>query len=151
MSNSSTRSGKSRLFLMELIINILLFCFLCGYGLIFFTKSDSLIDNATTLQHATSLTASVANVYASGDGSLDFIVDTYDNASIDEDTMYLYYSKDYKPCQASDSEYYIEIKNVSNTTNKINISFCKKYSEVLYSFVACNHQIPTLSTKEVPR
>lgn len=152
MSKSSTRSGKSRLFLMELIINILLFCFLCGYGLIFFTKSDSLIDDATTLQYATSLVSSVAEVYASGDGSLDYIKKTYDNASMNDSIMYLYYTNDYKPCKTADSDYYIEISRVSDSSNKINIRFCKKDSSVVYEIVATNHKVPTFSTaKEVLR
>ncbi len=149
MSKSSTRSGKSRLFLMELIINILLFCFLCGYGLIFFTKSDSLIDDATTLQYATSLTASVADIYASGDGDLDYINRIYNNSFMNNDVMYIYYDKDYKTCDKANNEYYIKISKVSDSSNKVNISFCKKDSSLVYEIIATNHKVPTFSSKEV--
>ena len=62
--------SKSSIFLLEILINILLFSVLCVCSLQFFIKSYQLTDNTTTLHHAVTACNNVAAVFQSGDGTL---------------------------------------------------------------------------------
>lgn len=153
--------SKSSLFLMELLINLLLFCFLCGCGLMFFIKSHNLSQDATALHNAVRITSSVAGIYETGDGTLASISEAFEYATIEEDTLYLYLDKDYNPCAKASSTCHITVRPMESSTaakepeaagtlNKIRIDFYNMDGKVDYSIQACNYSPYTLSTaKEV--
>ena len=147
--NRKTHS-KSGLFLMELLMNLLLFCLLCGCGLLFFIKSHNLTNDATALHQAVSITTSVAGVYETGDGSLDSIQKLYTNADPNGKYLYLYLDENYLPCSKDQMAYYVIISQADHMVEKIQIEFCRSNGEVLYSICACNLTATTLGTaKEV--
>lgn len=142
--------SKSGLFLMELLINLLLFCFLCGCGLMFFIKSYNLTNDATALHQAVSITASVAGVYETGDGSLSSICEAYSNADLEGKYLCIYLNEDFLPCAKEDTAYYVMAEQPDPMTCKIRIDFYNSNGQVLYSIPACNYTATTLGTvKEV--
>ena len=77
--------SKSSLFLMEIILNILLFSVLLVVGLQFFIKTHLLTRETFDLQEAVTCSSNIASIYQSGDGSLDVIKEHYPNAVIVRD------------------------------------------------------------------
>lgn len=142
--------SKSGLFLMELLINLLLFCVLCSCSLTFFLKSHQLTEDSKTLQHAASMTSSVASLYESGDGSLICLCDVYEQAELIENICYVYFDENYLPCQKEAAIYIIQAKPAGAAPDSIQITFYKKDGEAVYSIPVCHYSPHTLGTaKEV--
>ncbi len=142
--------SKSGLFLMELLINLLLFCLLCGCGLLFFMKSHNLINSATTLHHATAITSSIASLYETGDGSLNTIYAAYDEGVSTDSTFTIYLDKDFTPCPPSEKLYYVTIQPLGDLPGKIGIEFYSEDNIKIYTIRACNYTPYTLNNiKEV--
>lgn len=142
--------SKSGLFLMELLFNLLLFCVLCGFGLMFFIKSHNLSNKTTALQHAVRITSSIANVYEAGDGTFSSICAEFSNADIEEDALYIYLNEDYQPCEKSDSFCFVEVNHLDSYPNNLSIDFYDNKGELIYSIHACNYTPKTdISVKEV--
>ncbi len=142
--------GKSSLFLMELIVNLLLFCILCGCGLMFFIKSNSLSEDTTTLHHAVSITSSIASIYEAGDGHIETICDKLTYSVIDDDKVYVYYDKEYQLCNKEHAKYYVLVTTYASTPNKADISFYDSEDTLIHSITSCYHTPPTLGdAKEV--
>jgi len=145
--------SKSTLFLMELLLNLLLFCFLCGCGLQFFIKSDNLIKNADILQNAVRITTSIASVYETGDGDFTALCELFELADITEHSLSLYYDETYIPCDKANSTYYALVVKEDGIPCKAAIDFCDSNGDIIYSIQVCNYTPLTLSNvpeKEVP-
>ena len=141
---------KSGLFLLELLINLLLFCFLCGCGLMFFMKSYNLTHDATCLHNAVRIASSVAGIYETGDGSLTPLCNVFSDADRTGDTLSIYFDEEYNPCEKELSVYYILITETDTTPAKIRIDFYDSDGETAYSIEAYNYTSSTLGTvKEV--
>lgn len=143
--------SKSGLFLMELLLNLLLFCVLCGCGLMFFTKSKNLTDSTTSLHHAAAITSSIANIYENGDGTLTAIHNEFEYAAMNDTSIYIYYDEYFNPCSKVDCEYYVLVKQKVTSLDKISIEFYNKKGTMTYSIMSC-HFTPTIleKAKEVP-
>ncbi len=139
---------RSSMFLMEIIINLLLFSILCVCSLQFFIKAYNLTENTTTLHHAVTACSNVASVYESGNGKTDIIYDTYPYAIYVNDQLLIFYDENYNECDREHGTYYILIEKVDTLTNKISIRFYNKDGESCYSINACNYQPLTPSTME---
>lgn len=137
--------SKSALFLMELLFNLLLFCVLCGCGLLFFLKSHNLSKDTTLLHHAVSITTSVASIYESGDGSFSSLCNAYESAESESNLLYIYLDEEFNPCSKTDSIYYVLCENLNSTPDKIRIDFYNSKGTVAYSIRACNHTPSTLN------
>lgn len=147
---SGNHHSKSGLFLMELLINLLLFCLLCGCGLMFFIKSYNLTNDATALHQAVAITSSVAGIYETGDGSFAPLLEVYTDAAQEGKYLCIYLNEDFSPCTKEQTAYYIMVEQTDNTTGKIRIDFYNSSGEVLYSIPAYYYSPTTLGTaKEV--
>ena len=140
---------KSSLFLMEIIINLLLFCVLCVCSLQFFVKAYKLTEHTTTLHHAVTACSNVASIYESGNGKTDIIFDTYSYAIHMNQQILIYLDKDYNECDHEHAMYYILIEEENSDLNQIQIRFYKIGDEACYSITACNYQPLTPATKGV--
>jgi hypothetical protein len=136
--------SKSGLFLLELLINLLLFSLLCGYGLMFFTKSNNLTQDTTTLHQAVRITSSIASIYESGDGSYAPLCAEYEHAVLEDDVLYIYFDANFQPCDSSDYVYYTFIENLKTPLNKIRISFYDIDGNLSHAIVACYYAPSTL-------
>lgn len=130
---------KSSMFLMEILINILLFSILCVCSLQFFMKSLHLTDETTTLHHAVTACSSVASVYEAGDSSIDCILEAYPHALHTVNKIIIYYDESFIECQRENASYYVHITGNVEVTSKILIEFYAK-DEVIYSITACHYE-----------
>ena len=142
--------SKSGLFLMELLINLLLFCLLCGCGLMFFIRSYNLTTDATALHQAVGITSSVAGIYETGDGSFTPLLEVYAEAAQEDKYLCIYLDESFNPCAKDQTAYYIMVEQLDSTIGKIRIDFYNSNGEVLYTISAYHYTPATLgAVKEV--
>lgn len=139
---------KSSMFLMEIIINILLFSVLCVCSLQFFIKAYQLSENTTTLHHAVTACSNVASLYEAGNGDIDTLLGAYPYAISTNEQIIIYYDENYNDCQKDDRAYYILVERADTSIHKINIRFYNQKEEFCYSIQACNYQPLTPSDIE---
>lgn len=137
---------KSSIFLMEIILNLLLFSVLCVCSLQFFMKAYKLTEETTTLHHAVTSCSNIASIYESGNGDIDIIYDTHPYAMHVDEQILIYLDKDYNECDHEHGIYYILIDKADTTINKIDIRFYKTEGDVCYSLQAYNYQPLTPSS-----
>lgn len=147
---SHYRHSKSSLFLMELLIDLLFFCALCGCGLLFFVKSYNLTQDTTSLHQAVRITSSVASIYESGDGSFTSLCKEYEHADLDGHCLFIYFDEEYLPCSKEEAVYIVTSEQEHTSPGKIRIDFYDKKNNPCYSIRACNYTPFTLqNVKEV--
>ena len=148
------RRSESGLFLMELLLNLMLFCLLCGGGLLFFIKSYNLTEHTTTLHQAVSITSSLSAIYESSDGSLEGIGKEYKRPVIDGVSLCIYFDEDYQPCIMEASKYYVLVHLTEETKDaplrKVLITFYDDKDNEIYSLITCNYT-PFTPGKEVTK
>ncbi len=137
---------KSSMFLMEILINILLFSLLCVCSLQFFIKALNLTDNTTTLHHAVTACNNVAAIYETGDGNVEDIWEIYSYAIHADGQIMIYFDENYEECSREESSYYIFIKECDSPIPSIDISFHKEDGMTYYQIQASHYQPLTPST-----
>lgn len=135
------QTSKSSLFLLEIIIDLFIFAFLCAYGLLFFIKSSNMTSDTTTLHQASKITSCIANVYEGGDGSLEAILEEYSNGTKTADGLLIYFDEHYLPCSEDASSFLCIVKQSDSYPSKIQVDFCDTEQTSLYSIEAC-HYVP---------
>ena len=133
---SRYQTSKSSLFLLEIIIDLFIFAFLCAYGLMFFIKSSNLTTQTTTLHQAAKITSCVANIYESSEGNLDAILEEYNTGNETENGLILYFDESYVPCSETDASYLCIVNKQEATLSKIKVDFCDINAAPLYSIEA---------------
>lgn len=133
---SRYQTSKSSLFLLEIIIDLFIFAFLCAYGLMFFIKSTNLTTQTTTLHQAAKITSCVANIYESSDGNLDAVLEEYVTGNETENGLILYFDTSYVPCAEADASYLCIVRKQETTLSKIQVDFCDVDATPLYSIEA---------------
>lgn len=132
--------SKSSMFLLEILINILLFSVLCVCSLQFFIKSYQLTENTTTLHHAVTACNNVAAVYESGDGTISSITEMFPNAISENGLTYIYLDENYQECDSQNVVYYLTVEEVNDDISTIHISFYKNGEDVAYAINAYYYQ-----------
>ena len=125
--------SKSSIFLLEILINILLFSVLCVCSLQFFTKSYQLTSSTTTLHHAVTACNNVAAVFQSGDGSLEPIESIFSQSFTDGGDLYIYLDENYQECDSQKVAYYIVITQQYTSIPSINVAFYKNGEPMTYN------------------
>ena len=133
---SRYQTSKSSLFLLEIIIDLFIFAFLCAYGLMFFIKSSNLTTQTSTLHQAAKITSGVANIYESSNGSLDAILEEYVTGSETENGIVLYFDESYVPCTEAEASYLCMVTKQDTALSKIQVDFCDAKATPLYSIEA---------------
>lgn len=146
--------SKASMFLLEILINILLFSILCVCSLQFFFKAHQVTENTTTLHHAVTACNNVAAVFQSNNGSLKAIQQTFPKAITENGDIYIYFDENYQECDSQYIAYYITVTEQNSSIPSIRISFYKNGAEACYSIEAYHYQpqtptIPSLES-EVP-
>lgn len=136
---------KSSMFLMEILINILLFSLLCVCSLQFFIKALNLTDNTTTLHHAVTACNNVAAIYETSNGQLEDIWNTYSYALHVDNQVIIYFDENYEECSRENSSYYIYVKELESTIPSVEISF-QSDTTAYYQIQAFHYQPLTPST-----
>ncbi len=137
---------NSSMFLMEIIINILLFSILCVCSLQFFIKALNLSEDTTTLHHAVSACNNVAAIYETGDGTMNDIWETYPYAIRIDGQIMIYLDENYEECSREEGIYCIVVNECNNEFPSVEISFHEIEGEAYYSINAYYYQPLTPST-----
>ena len=132
--------SKSSMFLLEILINILLFSILCVCSLQFFIKSYQLTESTTTLHHAVTACNNVAAVYQAGDGTTASIEEAFPNAISEGGLLYIYLDENYQECDSQNVVYYITVTEQASTIPSACISFYKNGEDITYSIDAYYYQ-----------
>lgn len=140
---------QSSIFLLELILNLLLFTVLVIVGLNFFVKAHLLTIKTSDLHRAVTQCNNVAALYESGDGSLDLISKQYPYSVITENQAIVYFDDNLKECTFENSKYTLSIYiSDSSKINEGTIIFSKDGISI-YELTVCNYKQLTPSSKEV--
>ena len=139
--------SKSSVFLLEILINILLFCVLCVCSLQFFIKSYQLTNKTTSLHHAVTICNSVAATFQSGNGTLESLEAVYESSFTSGDSLYIYLDKNYQECDSRDVAYYIMVSPQHTAIPSVNISFYENGYDATYQMDVYNYQPLTPATK----
>ena len=142
--------SKASMFLLEILINILLFSVLCVCSLQFFIKSYQITENTTTLHHAVTLCNNVAAVFQSNNGSMKAIQQTFPKAVTENGETYIYLNENYQECDSQDVAYYIAVKEQVSDIPSIRISFYKNGMDTSYSIDVYHYEplTPTIPSLE---
>ena len=143
---SRYQSSKSSLFLLEIIIDLFIFAFLCAYGLLFFVKSSNLTTQTTSLHEAARITSCVANIYEGSDGSLDAILAEYSHGEKTAHGIVLYFDENYVSCSKDTYSYLCVVTRQETSLSKIQIEFCDTDSTSLYT-IEVSHYTPLTPQK----
>lgn len=141
--------SKSSMFLLEILINILLFSILCVCSLQFFIKSYQLTENTTTLHYAVTACNNVASVFKTGDGSTDAIIEVFSNAITENNQIYIYFDENYQECDSQNVFYYITVAEKNTDIPCVSISFYKNGEDATYSIDAYHYSPITPATVNV--
>ena len=137
------KHAKSSIFLMEIILNILLFSVLVVIGLQFFMRTHSLTRQTSELHQAVTSCESVAAVFENGDGTLDALTESY-HFSVDLDNRVLIYlDENFSECRKEEAHYYITVSLADVSTpalTKATLACCNRSGEMLYTLTACHYQ-----------
>ena len=137
----SKHSGSS-LFLLEIMINILIFTALLCVCLQIFVKAHRLTRETTQLQRAVTSCANAASVFECGDGSLDSILKTYSYSTAAGGQAIVYLDEDFLECSKEHAVYTMQILPLvpkSDTQVKMISITCFYDNEEIYSITACNY------------
>lgn len=132
--------SKSSMFLLEILINILLFSVLCVCSLQFFIKALNLTEDTTTLHHAVTACNNVAAIYESGDGSINYFGTAYPYSIHTEDQVIIYLDENYEECQREVSIYSVLVSECNTDIPSIEIAFHDKNGSTAYSIVTYYYQ-----------
>lgn len=141
--------SRSSIFLLELILNLLLFTVLVVVGLNFFVKTHTLTIKTSDLHRAVTQTNNIAALYETSYGGLDIIANKYPYSIITNDSAIIYFDDKFKECSSSESKYMltIDIDN-SSILHEADITFSKA-SDKIYEVTVCNYKQLTPSSMEV--
>ena len=137
------RHPKSSLFLMEIMINILFFAVLVTICLQLFFKAHTLSENTSVLHRAVTTCTSIAEVYQSSTDGEEIILSVYPNTLFLEDTILIYFDKNFIPCQKTSGAYRAMIEKVAENSAMISF-FATDNMEVLYSIEVSSYTPLTL-------
>lgn len=131
---------KSSMFLLEILINILLFSVLCVCSLQFFIHSYQLTEKTTTLHQAVTACNNVAAVYEASDASTDAISEAFSGAITENNVTFIYFDKNYQECDSQSIAYYLTVERLKSEIPAIRISYYKNGEDAIYSIDTYHYQ-----------
>lgn len=146
--------SRTSIFLMEIILNLLLFSILLTVGLQFFIRAHTLTEDTSRLHQAVSSCKSVASVFENGNGTRsDFLESYHYSVNLDNKTL-LFLDEHFQECQKDDACYYITITISDTETDglkKAYITCSSADHEVIYTINACNYKKRHISEVKFPK
>lgn len=148
--------SRTSIFLMEIILNLLLFSILLIVGLQFFIRTHTLTEETSRLHQAVAGCKSVASAFENGSGSRNDFLELYHySVNLDNKTL-LFLDSGFQECQKQDASYFITITINDTKTDglkKAHITCSSADHRVIYSLTACHYNkrrvSETHSVKEV--
>ena len=144
--------SKNSIFLLEIILDIIIFSFLVIIGLKFFISTRTTTNKTTLLHNAVTCCSNVATIYQSGDGSFTTLMNEYDHSIEISDQLSIYFDKSFNECKSNNSKYHILVTPIEdNSTNlhEVEISFFDNSGDQIYDISVCKYTSNKPSFKEV--
>lgn len=140
---SKTNAHKNHLFLLEILLNILLFSILLSVCLQFFSKTYRLTSETTDLHRAVTTCTNAASIFESGDGTLTPLLSQYEHADQKDASVLIYLDQDFLECSKKDAVYSVTVcllpeDSASSRLSRAQIT-CYRDSEELYGITACRY------------
>lgn len=101
--------SKNSIFLMEIILNVLLFSVLLTVGLQFFIRAHVKTRETSQLHQAVTSCESAAAVFQSGDGSFTSLLQTYHYSANLDDHIRIYLDRNFESCPKKAAVYTITV------------------------------------------
>ena len=142
------RPIKSSIFLLEIMLNILLFAILATICIQLFFKARILSKNAALLDHAAATCTSIAEVYQSDPDSKELILTFYPDAIELNETILFYFDENHLSCTEEDSSYraVLEYDRIHHTAE---ISFYPKDgTSLIYALEVSSYMPQTLGEQK---
>jgi hypothetical protein len=133
------KTSGSSLFLMEIILNVLIFSILLTVCMQFFIKAHRLTGDTTRLERAVTCCSNAASIFESGDGTLDSFSEIYTCAFVANDHLIVFLDENFVECPQADAIYYMQILPVESENGSVpTVSItCFADTEEIYSIRAC--------------
>lgn len=134
--------SKNNLFLMEILLNILLFTVLLVVSVSFFSKTHALTRKATQLQHAMRCSCDLAAIFEAGDGTTSDILTLYPYSVNLDQKVIVYLDDKFKECKKEQAQYFLSAQldeHSSDSFQILNISCQDLNRKVLYEQDACHY------------
>lgn len=144
------KSSGSSIFLMEIILNILLFSILLCISLQFLMKAHTLTNKTTRLERAVTACANVASIYESGDGSFASLQQEFPHCMNYGDFLIIYLDADFLSCEPDDMKYsvVVEFQNDGSVDGLAQVDIrCDFESDTIYEISAGKYHPRTASQK----
>lgn len=126
--------SRTSLVLMELIITILFFSLASAVCVQLFVKAHLTTNKTRELNHALSITQSIAEVMNGTDGSIKTIKEFYKDVEGSSDYFVIYYDEDFVQTSDYDNATYAADVTVTHVGNLNNLDICfmrlKGYEEI---------------------
>lgn len=140
---NKTNAHRNHLFLLEILLNILLFSILLSVCLQFFSKTYRLTSETTDLHRAVTTCTNAASIFESGDGTLTPLLSQYEHADQKGESVLIYLDQDFLECSKKDAVYSVTVcllpeDSASSRLSRAQIT-CYRDSEELYSITACRY------------
>lgn len=138
------KGSGSSLFLMEILLNILLFSVMLSFCLQFFVKAHKLTNSTTELERAVTCCSNTANMFETGDGTLESIYSMYNNKIFVDGQLVVYLDKNFIDCPSEDAVFTMTVTLLpgDSPVKKAAVS-CKKGEDVIYQITACQYRALT--------
>lgn len=141
--------SKNSIFLMELLLNVLLFSILVTIGLQFFIHAHTKTQKTTQLYQAVASCENAASIFQSGDGTLSSLLQTYHYSADLKNRVLIYLDKDFNTCRKKSANYTLTVSldsSDSGNLSKITIVCSTCEGTVLYRLHASTYIQQTIQT-----
>lgn len=135
--------SKNSIFMMEIILNVLLFCFFLVVGLQFFIRTHTITKETKELHQAVTSCENAASVFESGDGTLSPLLDTYRYRVNLGNQVLIYLDSDFNECRKKHAAYYITANitpDSNDTLSKVAFTCYTISATPLYTLTACHYR-----------
>lgn len=140
------RQLKPHLFVYEIVIDALLVAIFLCVAIQFLAGTHRYTKDASIIQNAVSVCSNVANLYQSGDGTLDSILAVYNNEIHINEQVLIYLDQDFTNCTREEGVYYLLIETISTSPDKIDIRLYEAEGDAIYTINACHYTATTKKT-----
>lgn len=149
--------SKSSLFLTEIIISILFFSIASACCIQIFVRGHLISEENKNLNHAQNLAASMAETLTASEGNEQIILRNFPDAQLTEESVILYYNKDWESCDETESKFILQTtfqKTADTISGEITVTEQGDHSQqentIIYKLPFRKH-IATLYQKEDER
>jgi hypothetical protein len=134
--------SSSSIFLMEIILNILLFSVMLVVGLQFFLQAHTQTAQTKALHQAVTSCESVAALFQSGDGTLEGLTASCPYSTKQNGQVRIYLDDAFQFCEQADASYYMtaELSSAKGSAlARLRIVCYTGDREELYALTACHY------------